>query len=119
MTAGRVTLVQGENDDGEPVTVVHFPDLSFTVDPAMIEYADGRLHIQVPSTIDLPLDAVVIDHWLPATKEEAGLAVEQLDPLAIERVIMLIQRENPGFPWGAIARRAVALVLAGETGISA
>jgi hypothetical protein len=113
---GRVTLIAGEDENGTPVVSLQFPDVEILVDPSMVSYTDGQLHVTVPATVDLPLDVVVIDKWLPATREEAAFAVANVDPICVERILMREQRENPGVPWGRLARSAVALACAGETG---
>lgn len=117
MTDGRVVVVTTEDADGAAVVALQFPHVGLVVDPTMVSYVDGSLRVQVPATLDLPADATVIDRWLPATPEEAAHAVRNVDPVAVERVLLREQRENPGAPWGLLAREAVAAVIAGDTGV--
>jgi len=115
---GRVTIVAGEDADGTPVVALHFPDAGLVVDPSMVSYVDGHLRVSVPATVDLPTDVVVIDRWFPSTKDEAYVAVQAVDPISVERILLREQRENPGVPWGRLARDAVAAAIAGDTGLS-
>ena len=112
---GRVTVVVGEDTNG-PAVAIEFPDVTMVVDPKMVTYHEGRLTVQVPATIDLPLDAVVIDRWLPPEVEQVYLAVNAIPSAYVERLLIQEQMTNMGEAMGELAKRAVARAVLGETG---
>lgn len=115
-TNGRVTMVIGEDEDGIPLVGLEFPDQSIVVDPKMVSYVDGVLHVAVPATLDLPTGCVVIDRFYPPEREQVALAVANVSPAAVERLLMQEQLTNLGEGMGLLAIRAVARALNGETG---
>lgn len=114
MITNRVALRIIEDDEGRPMARLTFSDVAFLVDPAHVSYLNGELRIRVPAWIDVPGDAVIIERWLPPTIEQVRLAVEALDPVAVERVLLREQQANPDESWGSIARRAVAYAAIGD-----
>lgn len=99
-------------EDGQPMARVIFSDVSFIVDPAAVSLVNGELRIQVPAWIDVPQDVVVVERWLPTTSEQVRLAVESLDATLIETLMLRLQSASMDEPFGAIARKAVALAVA-------
>lgn len=100
-------------EDGQPMARVIFSDVSFIVDPAAVSLVNGELRIQVPAWIDVPQDVVVVERWLPPTAAQVRLAVEGCDATLIETLMLRQQASSADVPFGAIARKAVALAVTG------
>lgn len=99
-------------EDGRAMARVIFSDVSFIVDPAAVSLVNGELRIQVPAWIDVPQDVVVVERWLPPTAGQVRLAVEACDATVIETLMLRQQQASADEPFGAIARKAVALAIA-------
>ena len=111
----RVTLIVGEDEHGQKA-IIEFPDTSIVVDPKAVAYVDGTLTVQIPSTIDVPLGACVVEQWFPPEQEQVWLAVQALSPTAVARLLIEEQMTDMAQSMGVLAIRAVARAIMGETG---
>lgn len=109
-----VRLIDGDEDDRWARVV--FSDVAFTVPADDVSFGGGVLRIRMPAVIDAPLSATVVERWLPPTEEQVRLAVEGLDAVVVERIMLREMDATAGDPMGVVARRAVALACAGDRG---
>jgi hypothetical protein len=103
-----------EDDDGTPIARVMFSDVALTLAPEQVSFVAGVLRIAIPASIVAPQGTTVVERWLPPTTEQVRLAVEALSAGTIEELMLREQAGSADGTWGEIARKAVALAVAGD-----
>ena len=96
--------------------VVMLGGRTLTLDPQQIALAAGIVRLAVPLDIEVPSECVEVERHLPPTPEQLRLAVESLDADAVQRVLIREQMLAVAEPPGVTLKRAVGLVLGGDTG---
>jgi hypothetical protein len=89
---------------------------TLTLDPRQIALVEGVVRMAVPLDIEVPAECVEVERHLPPDREQLRLAVESLDAAAIQRVLIREQMTALDEAPGVTLKRAVALVLTGDTG---